>query len=1237
MDENKVVNTTEEAITYGVETFVVGGFVQVNHPIEVGEIPTVGRMIVTDDGEVIVEDENIVDIQISEAFPFSTYGALDNNLGDKDILIKGRSGNELLNNDEAISLTEALETCASLGGLENTSHGTLYGTEFADQHPIEAITGLREELNDIETLGIVESHTKNQANYYLWESGSGQVGKFVTIGEDTDQIRICIEADDIFGVTVDSAGFIGGQDDPPKDDSYGLVVTTGLAPVQCELDVDTGDYVISNDYGYAKKSDGNYGYQVVGINDINGIRYAVVALATPISSLRLMSQDWKDIGDRMDVAEKNIASAINVANEAYKMAASGGGGGSGSGSGGSSSNPYLEDQVEDLITRVDGVEGEIDSMGNQISSAVSSANTAKTLANNAISSVESVRAETIDVANNALAEASDAKTKVDTLREETSASINDAMSEAKSAQDNIDALKDDLTVLTEWTDGEFSGVTGFVDRVDENDATLATLVEWKGETSESVAAIQQQTNDNGASIESLTKTDTELGDSIALVKQTAEANEASIKSITEWQDKTTQSIASVEQKATENSASIEQLTSWKDNTDESIALIKQDVSSNGAKIESLTSWQTEAKESITNVTNTADANKASIETLNAFQTDATKSIAQLTQQADDNGASIQFLVNKIDKYSYGAFSQAYSFSQEEAEKILEVGQVYVPSVDHDETYDRVERRADAEYHFTKGYHYTWGKTESGMMRWIESESPEVAFSKEYITGGDSIPYWVTTEEVAGVDTIYEADTLYKWDNNMWIAVATLKGNLSSRETSILKQTTNSLTLSVQDVANDMADITLRVDDNESSITDLVSWTKDPSGERYNLATIYQTASDAGADIALIVQEKDGEKVVNGASIIAAINDDESSVTIDADKINFVGSATFLTADDLGVNGTTSIDGGRILTGKISADRIDANHLDVTNGEFDHCTILDTCTIEGTLTSNNICSNTGNFGTGNITFADFADSNCSMYSFYLCGDGGISLLELYVGESSSDCRANLSTTGSIRLNASNELELISVNDVEIKSTSKNIFIGSYDSFSPDDLSESGDVIISAQNQLWLYAMNGSSQGYIYMTSANLNATSFIFDVNTKRVDLRVSQYGNLKGTWYDDEGEIVTSDKNAKHSIADIDERYLVLVDNLRPCVYRYNHGTSNRLHTGFIAQEFEDALKLAGIDKQECAALCIRTNDDGSEHWGLRYDEIVALNTYKIQSLNGRIVELETKLAELEAKLGGTE
>ena len=115
-------------------------------------------------------------------------------------------------------------------------------------------------------------------------------------------------------------------------------------------------------------------------------------------------------------------------------------------------------------------------------------------------------------------------------------------------------------------------------------------------------------------------------------------------------------------------------------------------------------------------------------------------------------------------------------------------------------------------------------------------------------------------------------------------------------------------------------------------------------------------------------------------------------------------------------------------------------------------------------------------------------------------------------------------------------------------------------------------------------------------------------------------------WHNTTGQ---SDRNVKNSISDIDD-YDVVFDNLKPCRYKYNHGTSDRYHTGFIAQEVVSAVESAGLTTQDFAAVIhLEQPDENGCEWLLRRDEFVALNTWQIQKLKKRVAELEAKLESL--------
>lgn len=99
---------------------------------------------------------------------------------------------------------------------------------------------------------------------------------------------------------------------------------------------------------------------------------------------------------------------------------------------------------------------------------------------------------------------------------------------------------------------------------------------------------------------------------------------------------------------------------------------------------------------------------------------------------------------------------------------------------------------------------------------------------------------------------------------------------------------------------------------------------------------------------------------------------------------------------------------------------------------------------------------------------------------------------------------------------------------------------------------------------------------------------------------------------------ITSDLRKKEEVRyDVAEKYLPLLDRLKPCSFLRKDGGAQR-HLGFIAQEYLDAETEAGISAENSVIL---SETDG--FYGLTYGEFIPLLTAKIQELNKRVKELE--------------
>ena len=125
--------------------------------------------------------------------------------------------------------------------------------------------------------------------------------------------------------------------------------------------------------------------------------------------------------------------------------------------------------------------------------------------------------------------------------------------------------------------------------------------------------------------------------------------------------------------------------------------------------------------------------------------------------------------------------------------------------------------------------------------------------------------------------------------------------------------------------------------------------------------------------------------------------------------------------------------------------------------------------------------------------------------------------------------------------------------------------------------------------------------------------------------------------YASEEITLRSDRRLKNTINYDFDRYDEFFMGLKPATFKYNNGHGGRLHSGFIAQDVEDALHNAGLSNMDFAGLVIAPIEEVNEadgitdnYYKLRYGEFISLNTHMIQKLYRRITKLENELQSLK-------
>lgn len=169
----------------------------------------------------------------------------------------------------------------------------------------------------------------------------------------------------------------------------------------------------------------------------------------------------------------------------------------------------------------------------------------------------------------------------------------------------------------------------------------------------------------------------------------------------------------------------------------------------------------------------------------------------------------------------------------------------------------------------------------------------------------------------------------------------------------ITQTANSISAEITARENADTELSTRITANENGITSEVSRATGKENELAgNISTITQNVDNISTRIDTVegnystinqtvneISLEVGNKAdANGGAIISLINSDTSTAKISADKITLEGEVSFIkkgdnvselandkgyiVGADLGATGTTVIDGGRITTGIISANRLD---------------------------------------------------------------------------------------------------------------------------------------------------------------------------------------------------------------------------------------------------------------------------------------------------------------------------
>lgn len=401
----------------------------------------------------------------------------------------------------------------------------------------------------------------------------------------------------------------------------------------------------------------------------------------------------------------------------------------------------------------------------------------------------------------------------------------------------------------------------------------------------------------------------------------------------------------------------------------------------------------------------------------------------------------------------------------------------------------------------------------------------------------------------------------------------------------IKKTSTEIQLSVESQINDLsASIDIQLD----SITSTIQGQGGQISQiNQTLTSINSTIQGLDGDISEIDQKVDNIRIsVSNGSTSSTITLTVDGVTVSSQNITMSGLVTYTGLS----SGTTTINGACIKTGTIDADRLNLTGA-ITFGDLSSSVqndINDAYSMASQAQSDVVdISDTVNGWTyGSTTYIDGSRIMSGTVSASTIQGGTIELLD-----------SSERTAGEISLNGSSSarysVDIYSDGALRVRAGSGDLYL------------EDG-----SGNNIWMDSSEGATffDGTIvpngnnrYLCGTSPNRWSDIWCTN-----------GALNG-----------SDENIKNSIEELPEKYLVFIDNVIPRRFKFNDGTSNRYHTGFIAQNVKEAMDTAGISDLEFAGWAKDVDADGNDTYALRYTEFLAPMLAKIKQLEARIAELE--------------
>ncbi len=394
---------------------------------------------------------------------------------------------------------------------------------------------------------------------------------------------------------------------------------------------------------------------------------------------------------------------------------------------------------------------------------------------------------------------------------------------------------------------------------------------------------------------------------------------------------------------------------------------------------------------------------------------------------------------------------------------------------------------------------------------------------------------------------------------------------------------------VATIETDLTGITSRVSSVEQTTTTI-------NGNITSLTTRMNTAEQKITDTAIVstvrsstYYKNDLGAKVSSNEIISCINQTSEAIKISASKINLTG---YVTMTNLSTAGQTIIDGGNIKTNTISLERLKS----ATNNPI--IRLFGKCSLDATAADEVGVGSAVRLKWNAENYIYIATNNMKFYQ------GGVAKYTI--------------TPAGLYLDGADL-----------------IINGGFLTIGGKQFRGWG---FSSGNKYWLGISNDDKYVRMYNNDVTVaNGVTYIGSPSGRYIKVYSTQAAD------------VSSDRRKKTNILAYDEKIETFYDNLKPISYELINGHSGRKHYGFIAQDVEDAMGVAGLDYKDMALLQKAPMDvNGNEidpttivdystderivdyEYSLAYTEMISINTHMIQKLRQEITQLKNEISEIK-------